>query len=80
MIASDWDGAYRKSGQSRGGTNSSGYVRVVALTGTPCPEARAVVAYRQPELFSQKQWITERFCERDIMASPALKVLRLNAS
>ncbi|CAM4017060.1 penicillin acylase family protein [Kibdelosporangium persicum] len=79
VIASDWDGAYRGIGQGRSGTNSSGYVRVVALNDTGCPEARAVLAYRQPELFSQKQWITERFCERDIMASPALKVLRLNA-
>ncbi|MCE7009383.1 penicillin acylase family protein [Kibdelosporangium philippinense] len=80
VIASEWDNGYHSIGQGRVGTNSSGYVRVVAFNGTQCPDARAVVSYQQPELFSRKQWITERFCERDIMTSPALKILRLNAS
>jgi acyl-homoserine-lactone acylase len=80
VIASKWDNGYRAIGQERDGTNSSGYVRVTSFNGTPCPDARTVLAYEQPELFSQKQWITERFCERDIMASPALKVIRLRAS
>jgi acyl-homoserine-lactone acylase len=31
----------------------------------------------QTRLFSQKKWVTERFCERDVLASPALKVIRL---
>jgi acyl-homoserine-lactone acylase len=77
VIASDWANGYHGIGQGRGGTNSSGYVRVTAFNGTPCPDARAVLAYKQPELFSQKKWITERFCEKDILASPSLKVVHL---
>jgi acyl-homoserine-lactone acylase len=77
VVTSDWDHGYHGIGQGRAGTNSSGYVRVVAFNGTPCPDARAVLAYRQPELFSAKQWITERFCEKDILASPELKVVQL---
>ncbi|MET0233910.1 MAG: penicillin acylase family protein [Kibdelosporangium sp.] len=77
VIASNWDNGYHGIGQGRSGTNSSGYVRVTEFNGTPCPDARAVLAYKQPELFSQKQWITERFCEKDILASPSLKVVHL---
>jgi acyl-homoserine-lactone acylase len=77
VIASEWDNGYHGIGQGRGGTNSSGYVRVTAFNGTPCPDARALLAYKQPEMFSQKQWITERFCEKDILTSPNLKVVHL---
>jgi acyl-homoserine-lactone acylase len=31
----------------------------------------------QTKLFSQKRWVRERFCERDVLASPALTVTRL---
>jgi acyl-homoserine-lactone acylase len=77
VIASNWADGYHGIGQGRSGTNSSGYVRVTAFNGTPCPDARAVLAYKQPELFSQKKWITERFCEKDILSSPSLKVVHL---
>ena len=29
----------------------------------------------QTRLFSQERWVTSRFCERDILASPRLKVV-----
>jgi hypothetical protein len=31
----------------------------------------------QTELFSQKRWVTERFCERDILASPTLETVKV---
>jgi acyl-homoserine-lactone acylase len=77
VITSNWDNGYHGIGEGRGGTNSSGYVRVTAFNGTPCPDARAVLADKQPELFPEKKWITERFCERDILGSPSLKVIHL---
>ncbi|HEX6339964.1 hypothetical protein [Umezawaea sp.] len=27
--------------------------------------------------YSRKQWATERFCERDVLASPELRVVRV---
>jgi acyl-homoserine-lactone acylase len=29
----------------------------------------------QTALYSQKRWVTERFCEADILASPELEVV-----
>jgi acyl-homoserine-lactone acylase len=29
------------------------------------------------KLFSQKRWVTERFCERDILTSPALETVEV---
>jgi acyl-homoserine-lactone acylase len=31
----------------------------------------------QTRLFSQKRWVKERFCQRDVLASPALRVTRI---
>ena len=32
----------------------------------------------QTELYSQKKWVSERFCEADILASPALEIITLD--
>ena len=32
----------------------------------------------QTRLFSREQWVTSRFCEKDILSSPALKVVRVH--
>jgi acyl-homoserine-lactone acylase len=31
----------------------------------------------QTKLYARKGWVTERFCERDILASPELHVIEL---
>jgi acyl-homoserine-lactone acylase len=66
----------------------SGYMHVVAFDGSPCPDAVTLLGYSQAEepssphhddqtaLYSQNRWVTERFCEEDILASPELEVIR----
>jgi acyl-homoserine-lactone acylase len=58
----------------------SSYVQVVTWNKKRCPEAATILTYSlssnpesqfagdQTELFSKKQWLTERFCTRDVMA------------
>jgi acyl-homoserine-lactone acylase len=67
----------------------SGYLHVVAFDGSPCPDAATLLAYSQAsdpasphhadqtELFSSKRWVQSRFCEADILASPALEQVLL---
>jgi acyl-homoserine-lactone acylase len=67
----------------------STYLHVVALDGSPCPDAVTLLGYSQSsepgsphhtdqtELFSRTQWVRDRFCEEDILASPELEVLTL---
>ena len=69
--------------------HGSSFVQVVGFDGTPCPDARTILAYSQsanPEspffadqsrMYERKQWVRTRFCEQDILADPALKVTRL---
>jgi acyl-homoserine-lactone acylase len=69
--------------------NGSGYMHVVAFDGTRCPDAVTLLSYSQSddegsphhadqtELYSQKKWVSERFCERDILTSPALEIIEL---
>jgi acyl-homoserine-lactone acylase len=68
----------------------SGYMHVVAFDGSPCPDAVTLLSYSQAEeptsphhadqteLYSQKTWVGERFCEADILASPALEIITLD--
>ncbi|WP_371863046.1 penicillin acylase family protein [Embleya hyalina] len=56
----------------------------------PCPVARTLLAYSrsanprsahhgdQTLLFSREQWVSSRFCEQDILASPELRVITLH--
>jgi acyl-homoserine-lactone acylase len=68
----------------------SGYLHVVAFDESSCPNAVTLLSYSQSneansphhldqtELFSQKKWVKERFCETDILASPVLEVITLD--
>jgi acyl-homoserine-lactone acylase len=70
----------------------SGYLHVVALEPGRCPDAVTLLTYSQSadpqsphhadqtELFSQGRWVTDRFCEADILASPALEVIELETA
>jgi acyl-homoserine-lactone acylase len=69
-----------------------GYLHVVALERGRCPDAVTLLTYSQSadpssphhadqtELFSQGRWVTDRFCESDILASPALEVIELETA
>ncbi|GGO64098.1 penicillin acylase family protein [Nonomuraea cavernae] len=64
--------------------HGSSYVQAVSFDGDACPDVRGFLTYSQSENpnsphyadqtveFSAKRWITQRFCEADILASPAL--------
>ena len=85
MIVSTWDPA-------AGGVevvHGSSHVQVVAFTGGRCPDAATLLTYSQSAnpasphfadqttLFSRGGWVRSRFCEKDILASPELRVVRL---
>jgi acyl-homoserine-lactone acylase len=88
VVASDWDRGYPAIGAGLG-SNSTSYLHVVAFDGDRCPEARTLTTYSQSSdplsphhadqtaLFSRGQWVTERFCERDIRNAPNLEVLHV---
>ncbi|MGP3776771.1 penicillin acylase family protein [Streptomyces sp. SDT5-1] len=71
-------------------TTGSSYIQAVGWNGGRCPVARTLLTYSQSSnpdsphysdqtrLYSQKKWVTERFCEKDILKSPALKVVRVH--
>ncbi|MDI3421205.1 penicillin acylase family protein [Streptomyces luteolus] len=69
--------------------HGSSYIQAVGFNGSRCPVARTLLTYSQSEnaksphlsdqtrLYAQKRWVTSRFCERDILASPELKVVKV---
>ncbi|MDQ8702695.1 penicillin acylase family protein [Streptomyces sp. LHD-70] len=69
--------------------HGSSYIQAVGFDGSRCPVARTLLTYSQSEnpksphlsdqtrLYAQKRWATSRFCERDILASPELKVVKV---
>ncbi|WP_372351656.1 penicillin acylase family protein [Streptomyces sp. KL116D] len=69
--------------------HGSSYIQAVGWDGGRCPVARTLVTYSQSSnpnsphysdqthLYSQQKWVTERFCEKDIRKSPALRVVRV---
>ncbi|MER6347128.1 penicillin acylase family protein [Streptomyces sp. NPDC001595] len=78
---------------ARGGypevTTGSSYIQAVGWDGGRCPVARTLLSYSQSSnpnsphqadqtrLFSGERWVTSRFCEKDILGSPELKVVRV---
>ncbi|MFF9134887.1 penicillin acylase family protein [Streptomyces sp. NPDC014806] len=70
--------------------HGSSYIQAVGWDGSRCPVARTLLTYSQSSnpasphfsdqtrLFSQGRWVTSRFCERDILASPQLRVVRVS--
>ena len=71
-------------------TTGSSHIQAVGWDGSGCPVARTLLTYSQSSnpnsdhfadqtrLFSREKWVTSRFCEKDILSSPALKVVRVH--
>jgi acyl-homoserine-lactone acylase len=69
--------------------HGSSHIQAVSFTGGPCPDAATLLTYSQSpnpnsphhadqtRLFSAGDWVRSRFCERDIQASPDLRVVHL---
>nr|WSX53294.1 penicillin acylase family protein [Streptomyces sp. NBC_00974] len=67
--------------------HGSSHIQAVGWDGSRCPVARTLLTYGQSSntdsphsadqtrLFSQERWVTSRFCERDILTSPRLRVV-----
>lgn len=71
-------------------TTGSSYIQAVSWDGGRCPVARTLLTYSQSSnpnsphfsdqtrLFSGERWVTSRFCEKDILSSPGLRVVRVS--
>jgi acyl-homoserine-lactone acylase len=69
--------------------HGSSHIQVVSFTGGRCPDAATMLTYSQSsnprsphfadqtKLFSAGKWVRARFCEKDILSSPSLRVVRL---
>ncbi|GAA2945398.1 hypothetical protein GCM10010446_33380 [Streptomyces enissocaesilis] len=70
-------------------TAGSSHIQAVGWDGGRCPVARTLLAYAQSSnpasphssdqtgLYSGERWVTSRFCEKDILRSPELRVERV---
>ncbi|MFH9725212.1 penicillin acylase family protein [Streptomyces sp. NPDC017254] len=68
-------------------TAGSSHVQAVGWDGSRCPVARTLLTYSQSSnpasphysdqtrLYAGERWVTSRFCEKDILRSPALRVV-----
>ncbi|MFF9283271.1 penicillin acylase family protein [Streptomyces griseosporeus] len=71
-------------------TTGSSYIQAVGWDGSRCPVARTLLTYSQSSapgsphfsdqtrLFSEGKWVASRFCEKDILSSPGLRVVRVS--
>ncbi len=69
--------------------SGSSFIQVVTWNGTACPVGATILTYSessnpasphfadQTRLFSQKKWLTDRFCNSAIAADPHLQVITL---
>ncbi|MGW7366956.1 penicillin acylase family protein [Streptomyces sp. NPDC054841] len=69
--------------------HGSSHIQAVGWDGGRCPVARTLLTYSQSSnplsahysdqtrLYADERWVTARFCERDILRSPQLKVVRV---
>lgn len=85
MINSTWDPAAGAVEVVHG----SSHIQAVSFTNSGCPDASTLLTYSQSanprsphfadqtRVFSASGWVRSRFCEKDILASPALRVVRL---
>lgn len=67
----------------------STYIFVTAFDGDRCPDTQTLLTYSQSadptsahysdqtRLYSRKMWVTERFCERDILAAPSVTTVQI---
>jgi acyl-homoserine-lactone acylase len=86
---SDLNGTY---GDTTALASGSSFVQVVSFNGTPCPDTATILTYSQSanpnspyyadqtRMFSHKQWVTDLFCESQILSDPNLKVLTISDS
>ncbi|MEU7167176.1 penicillin acylase family protein [Streptomyces morookaense] len=84
IVSSPWDAAH--GGYANVNFGSS-YIQAVGWDGSGCPVARTLLTYSQSsdptsphysdqtELFSAGRMVKSRFCEKDILASPQLRVV-----
>lgn len=82
-----WDPA--GGGYSEVSTGSS-HIQAVGWDGSGCPVARTLLTYSQSSnpnsphyadqtrLYAQERWVTARFCEKDVKASPVLRTVRVH--
>ncbi|MFJ8692373.1 penicillin acylase family protein [Streptomyces roseolilacinus] len=86
MTVPVWDAAVGAYTEVRHGTS---HVQAVGWDDGRCPVARTLLSYSQSSdpgsphhadqtrLYSQERWVTARFCERDILRDPSLRVVRV---
>ncbi|MFF4505164.1 penicillin acylase family protein [Streptomyces sp. NPDC001401] len=86
VIEPKWDAA---SGAYTQVPFGSSHLQAVGWDGSGCPVARTLLTYSQSSnpnsphysdqtrLLSAEKWVTARFCEKDILSSPVLRVLRV---
>jgi acyl-homoserine-lactone acylase len=86
VIEPTWDAA---SGAYTQVPFGSSHLQAVGWDGSGCPVARTLLTYSQSSnpnsphysdqtrLLSGERWVTARFCEKDILSSPALRVIRV---
>ncbi|MFE0650434.1 penicillin acylase family protein [Streptomyces sp. NPDC059534] len=67
--------------------HGTSHVQAVGWDGSRCPVARTLLSYSQSSnpasphysdqtrLYAGERWVTSRFCEKDILRSPALRVV-----
>jgi acyl-homoserine-lactone acylase len=72
--------------------HGSSFVQVVSFNGTTCPDTATILTYSQStnpnspyyadqtHMFSNKQWVTDEFCEGQILADPNLTVTTITAA
>ncbi|MFK4066414.1 penicillin acylase family protein [Streptomyces sp. NPDC029674] len=84
-IEANWDA---KKGYTEVAHGSS-HIQAVGWNKDRCPEARTLLSYSQSsnpnsphysdqtKLYAKERWVTSRFCEKDILGDPALKVVRV---
>ncbi|GAA4889334.1 penicillin acylase family protein [Streptomyces coeruleoprunus] len=86
MTVPVWDAAGGGYTEVRHGTS---HVQAVGWDDGRCPVARTLLAYGQSSnplsphhadqtlLYSEKRWVTARFCEEDILGDPRLRVVHV---
>ncbi|APY84973.1 penicillin amidase [Streptomyces alfalfae] len=69
--------------------HGSSHVQAVGWDDGRCPKARTLLTYSQSSnpdsphhsdqtrLYAKERWVTSRFCEKDILGDPALKVVKV---
>ncbi|MGV9878498.1 penicillin acylase family protein [Streptomyces sp. NPDC003006] len=84
-IEATWDA---KAGYTEVAHGSS-HIQAVGWNDGRCPRARTLLTYAQSSnpnsphysdqtrLYAKERWVTSRFCEKDILGDPALKVVRV---